>query len=414
MRRIESFLEVLVAITLVLNCNSIWARHIIPKENTILLCISIFLLAIMSLRNILRSRKSFFKVSVALIIVNIFNLIFLIYNTSNSVDYIMRFIFILSCSIIYSVNIGIKGELNKLLIKISNVVYILSIISLVIYILAIILKVLPSTSEILLDWGDKRYVKSYYHLLYETQSFSISGINLTRNTGIFTEAPMYAFLLCISLGVKLFIEKKDKVIVYLFPLTFTIFTTFSTIGIVAASILIVTYFLLKKGETKIYSIIKFMIFPVIVIVGITVSLIFIQNRIEGSKYGGGSYSIRVDDFKIGIQVWKEIKLFGIGYGEFEMVQQYVNKTIRGTDIGGSSGIMHILAQGGVYLLLIHLIPAILVIFSSIRYKKYNYLLFTSLIIGLLLITAVQYTFISIYLIAWLISLNILKRKVYCA
>lgn len=412
MKKIKNFLEILVAITLVLNCNSIWARHIIPRENTILLCISIFLLAIMSLRNMLKSRRIFFRMSIVLILINIVNLIFLMYNTSNSSDYIMRFIFILNCFIIYLVNNAAKGEINQILIKVSNVVYILSIISLLMYILTVVLKVLPSNSEILLDWGDKRYVKSYYNLLYETQSFSIGGINLIRNTGIFTESPMYAFLLCISLATKLFIEKTNKVIIYLVPLILTIFTTFSTIGIVVSSMLIIIYFLLRKGKTWIYSIIKLIILPLIIIGGITISALFIQNRVEGSKYSNGSYSIRIDDFKVGIKVWKQSKLFGIGYGEFETVQQYVNKTIRGTDIGGSSGIMHILAQGGLYLLLIHLIPALIIIFYSIRYKKFNYTLLCSLIIGLLLVTAVQYTFIVIYFVSWMIALGIVNKKIY--
>lgn len=408
MKRIENFLEFIVSITLVLNCNSIWARHIIPRENSLLLYGSVLLLTLILAKNILKDKKIFFKIFFMIIFINLINLIFIRFNNSNIDSYIIKFVFLFNCFIIYSVIKAMQGELNKLLINISKFVCLLAILSLFLYIIGPTLNIISPNSSILLNWGDERYVNSYYNFLYVTQNITLVGVRLVRNTGIFTEAPMYAFILCTSLATKLFLEENKKR--YIIILAITILTTFSTTGIVCACVMLILRYIINNKEKKDKRFIRLLVFPLILFAGVTISWIFIKDKIESSKYSNGSYSIRLDDFRVGIEVWEKSKLFGIGYGDYDVVKQYVSTLTRGTDIGGSSGIMHILAQGGIILLLLNIVPYFLVVLISLKNRNKNYIIVSSLILVLLLITAVQYTFITIYYLAWALSIYLCDNK----
>lgn len=410
MKKIESFLEFIVAITLVLNCNSIWARHIIPRENSLLLYGAIFLLTLMSVKKILKNKSIFFKIVISILLIDIINLIFIMFNNSNIVSYIVKFIFLLNCFIIYSTAKVMDGKFNSLLIKVSRFVCFLAIISLILYVFGPFLNILPSNSSIFLSWGDERYVNSYYNFLYITQYFTLGGIRLVRNTGIFTEAPMYAFLLCTTLATNLFLQENKVKKIYTIILVITILTTFSTTGIVCMCIMLMIKFMMHNEETRYKRFIKILILPLIIFLGIGISMFFIKDKIEASKYSMGSYSIRLDDFRVGIKVWKNSKLVGIGFENYDFAKQYISTLKRGTDIGGSSGVMHILAQGGTILLLLNIVPYLLLIKSYLKHKNINYIIISTLMLVLLMITAVQYTFITIYYLAWAISIYLCSNK----
>lgn len=408
MKKIESFLEFLVSVTLVLNCNSIWGRHIIPKQNTVVLYVCIILLILMSIKVLLKNKKIFLRLVFLIMSVNIINLIFIIFNKSNVGDYINKFIILFSCLIIFSTIKAIKGEVNNLLIKVSNFVCFLAIISLIIYIIGPILNIVHPNSSVLINWGTERYVDSYYNFLYVTQDFTLNGVKLVRNTGIFTEAPMYSFILSIALSTKLFLEKGKKI--YIIMLTATILTTLSTTGIVFMCGMFLFKYIMNNQKKGYKKLIKIVSFPLILAITLSISVFFINDKIESSKNSMGSYSIRLDDFRVGIELWDKSKIIGLGYENYDIAKKYVNP-MRGTDIGGSSGIMHIIAQGGVILLLINIVPYILIFIICIRDKRIskNYGFICVMMIGLLLVTAVQYTYISIYYLAWALSIYLCKN-----
>ena len=171
--------------------------------------------------------------------------------------------------------------------------------------------------------GVIRYSQSYHNIQYITQNINLAGRFLIRNTSIFTEAPMYAFILSIALLIQLFkVDNLNKIKIGI--LLITIFTTFSTIGIVFALGLVIIKYLLNKPKNKIRVLIKSTIFPIVVIIASSIASIFIISKInETSVSGITSYSVRLNDFKVGFDVWKDYKFVGIGFNKQDFVQRYI-------------------------------------------------------------------------------------------
>ncbi|GEQ20888.1 hypothetical protein CBU02nite_13940 [Clostridium butyricum] len=393
--KIENFLDYIIAICLILNVHSVWNNTIIRKLNVIFLIISLLIYMFMSINNLKRKKREFIKASVITLTVIVYNLLFITINLSSIGDFILNFIILYSLFIYYSIYKRNIGESCYLLLKISNLIFIISIVSLFFYIFGSVLKVVSANSDILLRWGTDRYVSSYHNLYYETQTINIFGKQIIRNTGIFTEAPMYAFNLCISLSVEVFIRKKQKnkkIIVLLF----TILTTFSTTGIVV-SLLIISINLINSRKN--YGLLKKMCLYLFVMILMISSMFFINYKVIQSKDIYGSYSIRMDDIKVGIEAWKDNIIMGKGYNRYDLVQQYMSINDRGNDIGGSNGIMKILPEGGIYLLSIYIFPLVIALVYSIKYRVKNVIIFETILVILLININVPYRFIMIYFLS---------------
>ncbi|MGU8232818.1 hypothetical protein ACV3TV_13565 [Clostridium perfringens] len=399
LNKFENLLEYVLAFTIIINANTIWAQISIGKINLILMLCLLIVLGIIASLGLLNNKKIFIKTYLLGIFIFIFNFIFIIFNGENKKEYIISFlvIFIL-CFIYSSYKINIKNR-ESILNKLSNLTVIIALISLIMYLFGVILNVISQSGLVTYEWGVIRYSQSYHNIQYITQNINLAGRFLIRNTSIFTEAPMYAFILSIALLIQLFkVDNLNKIKIGI--LLITIFTTFSTIGIVFALGLVIIKYLLNKPKNKIRVLIKSAIFPIVVIIAISIASIFIISKInETSVSGITSYSVRLNDFKIGFDVWKDHKFVGIGFNKQDFVQLYMSTLVRGKDMGGSSGIMTILAQGGTYLLVIYLIPFIGVLYKSIKNKDLNKIIIAFSLMTLLLVINIPYKIILIYFLA---------------
>lgn len=394
-RKIENFLDYIIAICLILNVHSVWNNTIIRKLNVVVLIISLLIYMFMSISNLKKKKCEFIKSSIIILIVIVYNLLFITINLSSIWDFILNFIIMYSLFIYYSIYKMNRGEAYHLLLKISNLICIISVVSLFFYIFGSVFKIILANSDVLLRWGTDRYVPSYYNLYYETQTINILGKQVIRNTGIFTEAPMYAFNLCISLGVEVFIrnkQKNKKIIVLLF----TILTTFSTTGIVV-SLSIISINLINSKKN--YGVLKKMCLYSFVVILMIASMFFINYKVIQSKDIYGSYSVRMDDIKVGIEAWKDNVIIGKGYNRYDLVQQYMSINDRGNDIGGSNGIMKILPEGGIYLLSIYIFPMVVGVIYSIKNRVKNVIIFELILVILLININVPYRLIMIYFLS---------------
>lgn len=338
--KIENYLEYIIAICIILNSNSIWTNGNLTKLNMYFLCSILSIVLFISIRGMMINRILFFKSFIVIIFIGVYNSIFILANGQNSRNFIINFIFIFIALILYSIYKGQTGKINSLIVKISNLIVILSFISLIFYIFGSCFKIISPNSETLLNWGIEKYIPSYYGLYYETQAVSIKEITFMRNTGIFTEASMYALNLCIALIVELFFkEYKNKKRIML--LITTIITTFSTTGIIIASGLIVVNIITTRSKKLRLLLIKQLMIPIILLGAMSISIFLIVDKINQSQYGNQSYSIRVDDFKIGIEAWSNHMIIGHGYNRYDLTQQYMSINDRGNDIGGSSSLIKV-------------------------------------------------------------------------
>ena len=282
-------------------------------------------------------------------------------------------------------------------------------ISVVLYIASSYLNIINPTHYITLEWGYSRIIPSYFGLHYDIQQINIAGLLLNRNTGIFTEAPMYSFCLSIALLVELFIINKKRMI-NIIILLITIMTTFSTTGIVTALICLCINLIITKYQNRLFYVIKFIITPMIIIIAIIISSFFIITKIEESRNKYQSFAARTDDFRVGYEAWKEHKLIGNGYDRHDITQKYMSYSLRKGDMGGSSGLMMILPQGGLYLTSIYLIPLIISLCYSFKTKKIKNIVFGLIVTFLFIFTQIQYTYIIIYFLAMGWSFNMFDIK----
>lgn len=390
---IENYLEYILAFTIVVNTNSVWTLIGFGKINLILFYATLLILCMLTFKNILKNEKTFQRLILLLLLLLFYELVFILFNSDAIFRFIIKFVVTLFLLIFYySCNTS-----NKIFNKISNIIYCISIISLFFFIFSSIMHIIPSNTSVFLEWGEGKYVLGYYGLYYETQNINLNGINLIRNTGIFTEAPMYAFQLCIALAIEVYLEvdiSKKKVIIYLI----TLFSTFSTMGIVIAIGILLIKFIFLKSQNSIYLFSKTIVFPVILYVSISIIMFFIMDKIESSSNSFGSFSVRMDDFLAGYKAWKENIVFGHGFERHDLTKMYMNLYLRKNDVGGSSGLMMVLPQGGLWLVLLYIIPFLIGIFYGI-YKNKQVIFFTTIIFILFAFTNVPYTLLMLSLIA---------------
>ena len=371
MKKVICFFEYLLAFFIVINCNTIWARLMNENINLILTIICLLTINILLFIPIMNkiNKKFLDKMTFILIGLNIYNFIFILMNETNEKQYFIRFVVILSLLIFY---IGIKryyDDYLSVIYKLSDIIVLLAVISLIFYFLGSILHLINSNENVLIIWGGERYVPSYYKMYFETQNITLFGIKLIRNSGIFTEAPMFNFVLCISLVIEFFL-KDDKSKKRIAILILTIITTATTTGIAVMSFLIVLNKMLETKEGLLRNLLKYTLVLIITVILLAISIAFINDKINGSRGKVGSFSVRMDDYKIGFEVLNDYKLHGVGFLNNDFVKRnYMNLSERGTDAGGSNSIMIILSQGGLYLSVIYLLAIISSFIKSLKYKQ---------------------------------------------
>ena len=154
------------------------------------------------------------------------------------VSYIGRYIVLMPVSILLLYTYSQKCETHVLLLKIPNVMCVLSIISLFFWLFGSTLGIIKPTGTYASLWGDHLNVgmhRSYYGIYFDSQSIRFFGYSGFRNCGIFTEAPMHSMMLVFAISCELFygLYRGAKLnIPKLALLSFTVITTFSSTGIV--------------------------------------------------------------------------------------------------------------------------------------------------------------------------------------
>lgn len=289
--------------------------------------------------------------------------------------------------------------------KLSDIMYIIAIVSLFFWLFGTELRIIQPSGTIYTTWtswsitgqGTLKPVRNYYNLYYEAQSIDstnalgyISQIRILRNTGIFTEAPMYSFLLIISLCDEIFIERnknnKKKEIIFLIAIA----TTMSTTGyILAIFVLLIRYMTMQnEGVIRVF---KRIALPALIVF----SFIFIVFLLK-SKLITSSGLTRVDDFLAGLKGWKDHPIIGSGIGNTYSYQKYMSLW-RSYNAGMSNSLTQILSFGGVYLLLPYALFSVIGVRRSVREKEMGRLYFFVAFLILFIFTIVPFQAIPIYI-----------------
>ena len=409
-------LEYLVAIFIVLECRSVYV-YSVEKEFYIMQILGVVTFSLL-LANLLFKRIKIkdiildYKFILGLTIYNIIYIIALKMETKEIIRYLYIFeAMFLLLYVYYKEN---SENVKIILRKIVNVVMIISLISLFFYIFGTMLNLIHTTGIFRMTWGDfgkREYaIGTYFGIHFNVQVLNVFGIGIYRNTGIFTEGPMFALNIVIALALQLFILK-EKNWIKISILVITLLTTVSTSGILGGILCFCCYLL---SNTTIREKVKRSISKkrTIVICGLVVLLIaVVVVMLLKQKMQTASYSTRLDDYKASILAWKDNIIFGNGIFNEDSIIKYMSEN-RKINTGVSNSIATTLAGGGVFLSLIYIYAFCTMIENYKKYKDVGILCFFIVMIYLSITTVFQYTIMMINIMALTIAIyhNNIKKK----
>lgn len=357
----HSIIEYMWALFVVLNGNTVYHASSTQDYHFPIICtfFSVILCLLVSLKE--KERKT---VLITIFLFCFFGMYFLIkYNTLAKEIYLMGYVISLPLLFLYFVSMKRKGKIELLFFRIEDVILFLAKVSLVIWVFGSILNIIPTNTNMIIEWGQLRAIEGYFGIHYNTQysNFLING--LVRNTSIFCEGPMFSLWLSIALSTEMFLKESSnrrKILL----LVVTIFSTITLTGVLFVIIcFLFKYFISVESVRKK----KFIIFSFVGLAVLPVVFPIIYNIIT-QKMTTHSYLIRMQDYIAGILVWKENPLFGSGFGNLWSLQKYVLSGFTNST-GFSNGITAVLATGGLWNFSIYLLGIIAPMLGRYNKKK---------------------------------------------
>lgn len=385
LNKISSVIDIILMFFLIISTNSIYVNIEDGYNFNNYITILIFVSFVCKIILFKISKEIFNKILILIgvyysivILISIIN--FSKFTINNILYYFINFPLLL-------VIILLLREQNKLqawLINVINITALLAVISLFFWILVSNLNVISPTDYLINKWSDGGVAASYYNMYFETQRIEIMDNVIVRNSGVFAEAPMWNLILSIALMIQtLFLGRNDY---KTFILVLTILSTVSTTGVYIIGLIIAYKIIFEVSGWKKY--ITLILVPILVL-----GLSFIwENKSETA-----SASIRFDDYKAGIQAWFDNIFFGSGFlNGLRVIESYMDTTIR-ANLGYSNSLFVILAQGGIILFILYLLPMFLILLN----RKYSYdLKFFVFLLIVILSTAI---FIDTYMFNFIIG-----------
>lgn len=383
--RISSIIDVILMFLLIISTNSIYVNiedsYNFSKYITILIFIS-FLCKILLVNitrrlfnNILFSLAVYYSVVILISIINITE-----FTLNNILYYFINFPLL----VVILILINEQNQLKEWLIYYINITILLSVVSLFFWILGSNLNIISSTDYLINKWSDGGVAVSYYNIYFETQRIAIMDNVIIRNSGIFAEAPMWNLILSIALMIQtLFLGRNNY---KTFILVLTILSTVSTTGIYVIGLIIAYKIIFEVSGWK-----KYIALTLVPILLLGLSFVW-ENKSETA-----SASIRFDDFYAGIKAWSDSIFFGSGFSSgLRVIESYMDTTIR-ANLGYSNSLFLILAQGGITLFILYLLPMILIFVK----RKYSYDI--KFFVILLIVIFSTTIFVDTYIFAFIIG-----------
>ena len=101
----------------------------------------------------------------------------------------------------------------------------------------------------------------------------------------------------------------------------------------------------------------------------------------------------MDNYQAGFKAWKEHLFMGAGYMNMETVMNYYS-AFRFNDVGYSNSVFRVLAQGGLYLAAVFLIPMLKALVAGIKKRNGKILAFLLIYLYFLVTTSFPYNYIN--------------------
>ena len=210
-----------------------------------------------------------------------------------------------------------------------NIAFIITIISLIFYFLGPVFNLVQG-KEFFFRYGGLKKGESYYNLFFVnfSQNRPFLGIPVTRNIGIYAEAPGFAFMLSIELWWEIFGKEKINLLKCVL-IIIAMLTTFSMKAYLMIALLAFLLFIknTKKNirlSNELISDIKVVILFILITV-----ILFGISYVDIIKHMG-SVSIRLEHSFAAIKTFFKYPLLGCGYNNREEILKELTSIDKGT------------------------------------------------------------------------------------
>lgn len=312
----------------------------------------------------------------------------LIFLPKAAVNYSAMLLITVMCTVLFALcvcYVSITG-VGRMLDDLSDAITLITSITLLLYFAGQVFNVIRPTGTVTISWGGTRTVKTYFYLLFVAQGAPYHEFAHGRFTGIFTEAPMCAFMCCTALIIILLISKRRVNWFRVAILLVGVYSTASAMGYIAAIAFIAVYFCLKVAKKRHMRGARILLIAsVISVVAIVVLMMY------GDKMATDTVSIstRSANFSGAIADFIDSPIYGHGFKSDTL----------GVTGGNTSVYSNLIQQGGALFLIWYMMPFLLCIFRFIGEKRWRYLAAMALYLMLMYAAVVTYTALSIAVVS---------------
>lgn len=279
--------------------------------------------------------------------------------------------------------------------KFKNIVLFLSVLSLLFWFISMLGKQ-PNMTKIVM-WGGVHPVNGFWGLDFIGQASKIDflGFKFVRNTGLFVEGPMYSFILSLALIIHLFVEKGTKIFDWQnVLLVITILSTASTTGLIV--LLFAVFIRINRRLKGWWKVLLFALIPILIYMVIVILKMKMNNA--SSDDMTSSFNVRMNDIYAGFMAWKDAPFWGNGLYNPGAIKSYMDpvRLFWWGNNGFSSGVMEMLALGGIY----YFIGWLLLPLIRFSWKNMNHFYIAILFLIIMFVTLSESTFLYIFIILY--------------
>ena len=417
----QNFFEYVLICFALLECNSLYTSSINNGSDNVgilslyIVCVSLFcaIVSILLKKETLKIEvKKYFLI---FIIVYLGLIIFGVVTARNQrellFDYSIRFCVVLPlmCWLFYLKRKNKKGF--DIWYKFSNVVFVIACINLILYCVFVFKADILCANGLQTIWsslGQIRYLCNYFNFFNVELGLGkyIADVFLPRNMGFYPEPLMYAIPLIISLYTEMFLRNSKRYRVSRYVIyTIVILTSQATLGILLAGLAWTLKFIEVYGR-KIKKQVWVLIGCLIIAGGLFLILAKYRNTSE-------SFVAHIEDYIFALKAFLNKPLLGCGYGNEEYIRTFMSQYRLETNRGLSNSVAVVLAEGGVLLGGICMLPfftGLIQIFNRNNQNNRKIAFWTVGTFGLYCVTIFHFHLILLMLMAFGYSLLEVKRK----
>ncbi len=403
-KSLRDILEYWITFLLILSVAAIW-QLVLDSQGNLYKIITIFSLGTYI---IIYLKKINVKFVQNYMIYGCLLIILILLGTKNLMLSNLTFVFIPIMMLILFIYILYRdGRILSFIKQMSNLICFMAVVSLIIYVFGCLMNIFPKQQFSFLWNNSIKNCYTYLGLQFETQSINFLGNRIVKNTGIYAEAPGYAIILTLAFFYQYFFEhcKRKKILLFI-----TLLTTFSSKGYMLFVIIIFCGYFFTKPIRKDGKVLKTIVIPFLLFIVICAINIILDLKMSSDVE---SYSVRLDDIFACYKTWLTNIWFGVGINRLVEIKENM-QSFRWGNQGISTGFFLILAQGGISLFILFVVP-ILFMFKNVE-KNYKAcaMAFAIIYLALILMSNMTYSFINLFILSLsmvLLFTNAQKKRV---